>query len=210
MTPSRGRPRKFSKPDALATATGVFLKHGYDGASLDLLTTAMQIRKPSLYAAFGDKAALYDQVLDAYGEGAEQGMLAAIASGKRLEDGITALFDRAIGIYAPADGDALGCLIATTATTAAVDQPAVRARLADFLSRTDAAIAKVIAGRLRDEGRRCAIPAAALAAMITGTIHSLAVRARAGIPRSDLETMARQTARAIKVLLSDKPAAADR
>lgn len=62
----RGRPREFDVDDALAAALGVFWAKGYEGASLNDLTDAMGITRPSLYAAFGNKEALFRKALDLY------------------------------------------------------------------------------------------------------------------------------------------------
>jgi AcrR family transcriptional regulator len=63
---SRGRPREFCVDGALAAALRVFWSKGYDGASLTDLTEAMGITRPSLYAAFGNKEALFCKALDLY------------------------------------------------------------------------------------------------------------------------------------------------
>lgn len=62
----RGRPREFCVDEALAAALGVFWSKGYEGASLTDLTEAMGITRPSLYAAFGNKEALFCKALDLY------------------------------------------------------------------------------------------------------------------------------------------------
>lgn len=62
----RGRPREFCPDAALAAALAVFWAKGYDGASMADLTEAMGITKPSLYAAFGNKEALFHKALDLY------------------------------------------------------------------------------------------------------------------------------------------------
>lgn len=65
-TNKRGRPRAFDKEQALEKAMGVFYEKGFEGASLDDLTAAMGINRPSLYAAFGNKEALFEEVLKCY------------------------------------------------------------------------------------------------------------------------------------------------
>lgn len=61
-----GRPRGFDIDLALNAALGVFLEKGYEGAYLGDLTSAMGINPPSLYAAFGNKEGLFQQVIARY------------------------------------------------------------------------------------------------------------------------------------------------
>ncbi|PTB24471.1 TetR family transcriptional regulator [Paraburkholderia caribensis] len=56
---ARGRPRAYDADDALSNATDAFWLGGYSGTSLDTLSDATGMNRPSLYAAFGDKHALY-------------------------------------------------------------------------------------------------------------------------------------------------------
>lgn len=61
-----GRKRTFDKEKALAEAVKVFWEKGYSGASLSDLTEAMQINKPSLYAAFGNKENVFIEAINHY------------------------------------------------------------------------------------------------------------------------------------------------
>jgi AcrR family transcriptional regulator len=65
----KGRPREFDVDKALDRALRVFWRKGYEGATLSDLTKAMGINRPSLYAAFGSKEALFRKALDRYAEG---------------------------------------------------------------------------------------------------------------------------------------------
>jgi len=63
---TRGRPRTFDPDAALDAAMRVFWSHGYAGASLAELTAATGLSKPSLYAAFGPKEQVYLKALERY------------------------------------------------------------------------------------------------------------------------------------------------
>lgn len=65
----RGRPRSFDTERALDRALQLFWRQGYEGTSVSDLTEAMGINPPSLYAAFGNKEALFEKVLDHYIQG---------------------------------------------------------------------------------------------------------------------------------------------
>ncbi|MDX3380045.1 TetR/AcrR family transcriptional regulator [Streptomyces niveiscabiei] len=61
-----GRPRAFDPETALDRALEVFWRQGHEGTSLSDLTAAMDINRPSLYAAFGNKEQLFRKVIDRY------------------------------------------------------------------------------------------------------------------------------------------------
>jgi len=62
-----GRPREFDEDEALAKILDVFWAKGFEGTSMSDLETATGLRKGSLYAAFGDKRAMYRKALALYG-----------------------------------------------------------------------------------------------------------------------------------------------
>ncbi|GAA1244555.1 TetR/AcrR family transcriptional regulator [Prauserella halophila] len=65
MSP-RGRPRAFDREAALDAAMRMFWEYGYEATSVSGLTAAMGIGSPSLYAAFGDKEALFREAVEHY------------------------------------------------------------------------------------------------------------------------------------------------
>lgn len=61
-----GRPRGFDPETALDAAIDTFWRHGYESTGLGELTAAMNISRPALYRAFGDKAQLFRAALERY------------------------------------------------------------------------------------------------------------------------------------------------
>ena len=60
------RPREFDEEEVLERALELFWRRGYAATSLDDLTAATGLRRGSLYAAFGDKEALFLTCLRRY------------------------------------------------------------------------------------------------------------------------------------------------
>ena len=61
-----GRPREFDRDTALKAAMLVFWRKGFAATSMNDLCAAMQIRAPSLYAAFGSKEGLFLEAVEHY------------------------------------------------------------------------------------------------------------------------------------------------
>jgi AcrR family transcriptional regulator len=64
--PRRGRPRSAAKRHAILTAaTDVFLRQGYETATLDAVAAAAGVSKQTIYSHFTDKQTLFVAVVDA-------------------------------------------------------------------------------------------------------------------------------------------------
>ncbi len=186
----RGRPRAYDPGEAIARAADAFWKAGYSGTSLDDLAAATGMNRPSLYAAFGDKRDLYLKTLEYYRDESRLLVRKVVEDDPPLREFLTRFYKVALDIYLQGEGRARGCYsIGTAATEAAVDAR-VRAFLAESMRSTDA----FLEGRLvRAKERREISPDAdtkALAYLATATMHTLAVRSRAGLPRAELEAIA--------------------
>ncbi|MEV9280671.1 helix-turn-helix domain-containing protein, partial [Klebsiella variicola] len=59
----RGRPRAFDRDHALRRAMELFWERGYEGTTIADLTSAMGVNRPSLYASFGCKEALFEEAV---------------------------------------------------------------------------------------------------------------------------------------------------
>jgi AcrR family transcriptional regulator len=195
---SRGRPRAYDPQTALQQALGVFWNTGYSGASLDSIATAAGMNRPSLYAAFGDKHALYIKALEQYWEFAAASMHEALTDlDLPLAEALQRFYEGQLSIYFSGDGQPRGCFAIGTATTEAVEDPQIREVLSDRLSRLDADLkvrlqAAKEAGELKDNA-----DPAALAVLASSLLHSISIRARAGKSRADLTELARHAIRVI-------------
>lgn len=92
-------------------AERAFAERGYDGVTVAELTSAMGIRPPSFYAAFGSKAALFERVAGRYA-GGEGAALAAELTGEDAGDALRRLLARAATLYAESGQ---GCLVTEAA-----------------------------------------------------------------------------------------------
>ena len=183
----RGRPRAYDPAAAVARAAETFWKAGYAGTSLDDLSEATGMNRPSLYAAFGDKRDLYLKTLEYYRGESRALARAALADDPVLRVFLKRFYDKALELYL--EGGPRGCYsIGTAATVAAVDD-GVRAFLAESMRITDSFLKHQIE-KAGESGEIAAdADAAALAYLASATLHTLAVRSRAGLPRKELDAL---------------------
>jgi AcrR family transcriptional regulator len=190
----KGRPREFDVEKALDRALKVFWRKGYEGASLSQLTRAMGINRPSLYAAFGNKEALFRKALDRYAEGPTAYVRDALdeptarAVAERLLEGtIDALTD---------PRNPRGCLMVQGALACGEAAESVRRELASRRASGEGALRRRFE-RARTEGD---LPAdsdpADLARYVATVIHGMSVQAAGGAGREELRRVAELALRA--------------
>lgn len=132
----RGRPRSFDPAAVLDKARAVFWNQGYAATSLDDLAAATGLNRPSLYAAFGDKRALYLSCLNRSRDEALGAMEKALAAQLPLKPLMVRVLERTVEVYRAGDVAQRGCFLIGTAVTQAVEDAEIRALVADFIART--------------------------------------------------------------------------
>jgi AcrR family transcriptional regulator len=188
----RGRPRAYDPQAALKQATEIFWKTGYSGTSLDSVAAATGMNPPSLYAAFGNKHAIYLKALARYWEISLAATREALAEDRPLGESLMLAFEAALSIYFSGKGNARGCFVVGTAVTEASEDAAIRNSVAAGLRAIDADFeARFRKAIERGELRPGADPAA-LAILASATMHTIAIRARAGARRAELREVARK------------------
>jgi AcrR family transcriptional regulator len=193
----RGRPRAYDPKQALRSITEAFWKSGYSGTSLDDLSKAAGMNRPSLYAAFGDKRELYLAALGRYWENGHRLMRELLSDGQPLRTQLLNVYEGALHMYFPDKARARGCFAIGTATVEAVQDPKIRVALANGVRKLD----EIYEARLRMAQERGELSAkqdaATLASLASATLHTIAIRARAGVEREELRQFARRAVDAI-------------
>ncbi|MGN6084596.1 TetR/AcrR family transcriptional regulator [Trinickia sp.] len=186
----RGRPRAYDAADALARARDTFWQGGYSATTLDDLSAAMGMNRPSLYGAFGDKHALYLATLERYIEVSRAAMDDALSGPLPLAQALLRIYELALALYYRPGGPATGCFLTGTAVVEALSDEAVRQILADGLRVFDRSFeARLVRAQRSGELAADADPAS-LARIASAILHSLAIRSRAGDARSSLRATA--------------------
>lgn len=187
----RGRPRTYDPVEALRRATEAFWKSGFAGTSLDEISAATGMNRPSLNAAFGDKHALYLKALTDYWTIKFAKMREALGA-RSIRDALMNAYEAALSIYFPDGEQARGCFVVGTAITEALDDPEIRSIIAEGFRTLDAHFeARLRVAREAGELRDGADPEV-LAVLASAAMQSIAIRARSGATRDELTALARK------------------
>ncbi len=185
----RGRPRAYEPEVALARALDVFWKEGFAATSLDDLSAATGMNRPSLYGAFGDKRELYIKSYESYRDRARQQMGEVFSVDLPLRQMLERIYGIALDMYLSGKDGPRGCFTVMTATSEAVFDPSIRAMVISGLVETDRFFARIFR-RAQERGELSASADPQVLALIaSGTLHTIAVRARAQVPRAELEAI---------------------
>ncbi len=171
-----GRPRSFDRDAALDVAVELFWRHGFEGTSVAMLTEAMGVSPPSLYAAFGDKQRLFEEAAARYDGVTRAALDEAVAAPTAREAVARVLADSA---RAHADGRTPpGCLMLTEPRLAA-EREDLRRRLQDRLDQG-----------VRDGDVPPGTTTEAVAELLVAVLRGMSGRARDGGTLADLEAIA--------------------
>ena len=184
----RGRPRAYDPEVALRQARATFWRTGYAGTSMDDLAAAMGMNRPSIYAAFGDKRALYRRAAADYAQSSRAWLSAALARPRPLRPALGAVFRYARDFYLAGEFGPRGCFLLGTALTEAAGDPEVRIIVEETMAAFSATFAERFERAERD-GELSPHTPDALAAIATATLNTLAVRARSGASRQELDAL---------------------
>ncbi|PDO86800.1 TetR/AcrR family transcriptional regulator [Kosakonia pseudosacchari] len=186
---SRGRPREFDRTEALNKAMKLFWQKGYTATSMNDLYEAMGIKSPSLYAAFGSKEDLYDEVLQHYEQCVAPLIWGDMANEPSPKKAIAQWLARSAEILTRCDLPH-GCMVTLSAVASEGNE-----RLGERVRQLrDGGIAQLKA-RLSEAQERGELPAAtdidALTRLYVSIQQGMSIQARDGASRETLLGIAR-------------------
>ncbi|WP_294235393.1 TetR/AcrR family transcriptional regulator [uncultured Sphingomonas sp.] len=183
----KGRPREFCTDQALASALRVFWSKGYEGASMADLTEAMGITKPSLYAAFGNKEALFHKALELYE--AEKMAYMRQALEQPTARGVADCLLRGALEVMTSQSEPRGCLGVIHSVACGTEAESIKAEVVARRSSSRAALVARFQRAVDEGDLRADVDPVGLANLLFGLLQGMGVQAGSGVARKELESL---------------------
>jgi AcrR family transcriptional regulator len=181
---SPGRPQAFRPAEALDRAIEMFWAHGYEGVDVDRIARAVNVTKPALYRAFGDKPTLLLKAVERYAESYGAPMMRAFLAEPDIRTAVTRFCEATV--ETATNDQRLGCMMAAAALGQSDRVAEIRSYFAHGLS----AGAEIFTERFEKEieAKRLSpvVSAKARGRALVDLMQGLLLRAKAGVPREEL------------------------
>jgi AcrR family transcriptional regulator len=185
----RGRPRSFDREAALERAMLLFWEHGYEATSLSQLTAAMGISPPSLYAAFGDKQALFLQAVDRYVTRGGADTQSLMGDAKTAREGVAHFLEasaqRLVSPHFPR-----GCMVVLAAASCSEEAAPVQHKLAACRAAWEKTLRQRIEQGIAEGDVPASASPAALASFYMAVVQGMSLHAKDGATRKRLQEIA--------------------
>lgn len=179
----RGRPKGFIPDEALDRAVEMFWERGYERVDVDRIARAVNVTKPALYRAFGDKSTLMLKAVERYAITYGVPRMAAFQAEPDIHKAVTAFCEATVNTTSD---EARGCMMAAAALGQSERVTEIRTYVAQGLTAT----ADIFAKRFEKEmkaGRLTRTPSAKVRGRaLVDLMQGLQLRAKVGIAREQL------------------------
>lgn len=183
----RGRPRSFDRDAALDAALHLFWAHGYEGTSVAALAAAAGVNVPSLYAAFGNKEDLFIAAVERYGR-LNEGLYLESFKHKAAYEVARAILTGEVALVTQ-KGCPDGCLMVQGALVTSPESEKIRKMMADLRRTAEKWMAERFARAQKEGDLPPDADPAALACYIMTVNSGIAVQAKSGVPKKELEKL---------------------
>jgi AcrR family transcriptional regulator len=183
-----GRPREYDTEKALDEAMEVFWRHGYEGATIAELTSAMGINPPSLYSAFGSKEGLLKAALDRYSQKRDEAMREVLGA-PTAHEAVKRLLLRLADMQTDSKNPP-GCLLVAGGLACGAGAENVPFELAARRAQTEEQLRDRFVRAKQDGDLPAGTDPAALARYLSAVIVGMGVLASSGASREELREVA--------------------
>lgn len=184
-----GRPVSFDKDAALEAAMLLFWEHGYEGTSMADLTRAMGLSPSSIYAAFGDKHALFSLAAKRYMDSRARYATKALEE-PTLRRAIRALFRDTVA-FLTAPGHPPGCMTLAGAMGCSAEAAPARDLMTEIRKQSEAAIRERLLRARKGGELPKGIRVDDYARYLSSILAGLSIQATNGATKEELQRTAR-------------------
>ncbi len=182
------RPKEFDREEVLQKALYIFWENGYEATTLADLLESMGINRSSFYNTFGDKQALFCEVMSLYYQQTAIKRLTILQKAKSAKQGLQDYFSHNIDV-AVAEYNPGGCLLTNTVANLKTIDEEVAQSLVQGVERLELAVYNLL-----EKGQRSGeIPSnkdiKAIAHLMVVVSYGLNIAARVNPNREVLEDM---------------------
>jgi AcrR family transcriptional regulator len=193
--PARGRPRCFNLEEALDRSLLLFWQKGFQNTSLDEIAEAVGVKKPSLYAAFGDKETLFRKVLQRYSDKLSE-PIQALDRHHDVREAINAFIE--LGIAGGcSQGHPRGCLLARAFADSTLLPPSLAKEITALVHQADQAVARRLKKAVCDGQLPAEFDTKGTAKFLVTLMHGITLRVRAGESRAGLRRIKKAALRCL-------------
>jgi AcrR family transcriptional regulator len=190
-----GRPREFDRDAALQAAMLLFWRKGFAATSMNDLCDAMDVRSPSLYAAFGSKEALYLETVEHYVQTIGPSVWDTLAEGATARAGVERLLLAGSETLPKSRTKPAGCMAMLSAI--GDEWPAM---ITDVVRKVRLEVLNQLRARLKAAMAEGELAAATdidgLSRFYLSVFQGMAIQARDGATRAELRAVAAAAMRA--------------
>jgi AcrR family transcriptional regulator len=185
----RGRPKSFNPDEALDRAVEMFWEYGYEGVDVDRIARAVNVTKPALYRAFGDKSTLLLRAVERYAQTYVVPRMATFQAEPDIHKAVTAFCEATVN--AASNEARGGCMLAAAALGHSERVAEIHSYVAEGFSATADHFAKRFE-KATKAGCLSHTPSAKVRArLLVDLLQGLQLRAKVGIAREQLLREAR-------------------
>ncbi|KIC32329.1 transcriptional regulator [Leisingera sp. ANG-S5] len=200
MEAAMGRQRSFDTDHVIEQAMLLFWERGYEAASMAELSAAMGLNPPSIYAAFGNKQALFERCTAHYVKHVATYAPRALDEEATAAKALRRLVSEAIEAFCT-EQRPKGCLLISAATNCGKGSECAQELLAGYRQASESMIADRIRRGIAAGDMAVSVKPDLLAKFVSVLIQGFAAQARDGATADALHGVANLALRQVEVSL---------